>query len=370
MAFGRLRKPNAPISRASGIGSFTEQGTLMGGDGMELFDLKVEPSHLHPGFKRLLDPNMAAERAVLSTWACGFHDRDKKFVREFQTTFESSLWELYLHAVLKELGQRIDFGHHAPDFLVTSPSCFTIEATIAAPPLGGAPALGTGVPEIPADLNEFNRQATLRTCNAISSKLKRYREHYSTLDHVKDRPFVLALAPFDRPLPYLEYDRPIQAALYGRHIDEERTMAEGMSAVLEREIVAVWKRPGVDVPVGLFCSDVCKEISAVVYSAVAGWGKVRALADSPNQLSAYTTLHATTSSSMPEVRHALKRDYSEHLLDGLHVLHNPFAERPLPVDVFKHPSVSQDWIGRDGSLHRVREDGFLMTRQIFTILPV
>ncbi|WP_338339001.1 hypothetical protein [Xanthomonas euvesicatoria] len=338
---------------------------------MELFDLKVELSRLHPGFKRLLDPNLAAERAVLSDWASGFHDRDKKFVKEFQTTFESSLWELYLHAVLKELGQGIDFSHHAPDFLVIGPSCFTMEAVIAAPPLGGAPAIGTGAPEIPADLNEFNREATLRACNAISSKLKRYREHYSTLDHVKDRPFVLALAPYDRPLAYLEYDRPIQAALYGCHIDEERTMAEGMSTVLEREIVAVSKRLGVDVPVGLFCSDVCKEISAVVYSPVAGWGKMRALADSPDQLSAYITLHASTSSLMPEVRRARKRDYSEHLLDGLHVLHNPFAKHPLPVDVFKHPSVSQDRIGRDGSLHRLRTGGFLMTRQIFgfSILP-
>ncbi len=342
----------------------------MGGDGVELFELKVEPSHLHPGFKRLLDPNLAAERAVLSAWASGFQDRDKKFVKEFQTTLESSLWELYLHAVLKALGQRIDFAHHAPDFLVTNPSCFTMEATIAAPPMGGAPAIGTGVPEIPADLNEFNREATLRACNAISSKLKRYREHYSTLGHVKDRPFVLALAPFDRPLAYLEYDRPIQAALYGRHIDEEQTMAEGMSTVLEREIVAVSKRPGVDVPVGLFCSDACKEISAVVYSAVAGLGKVRALADSPEQLSAYTTLHASTTSLMPVMRRARKRDYSEHLLDGLHVLHNPFAKHPLPIDVFKHPSVSQDRIGRDGSLHRIREEGFLMTRQIFSILPV
>jgi hypothetical protein len=342
----------------------------MGGDGMELFDLKVEPSHLHPGFKRLLDPNLAAERAVLSAWASGFHDRDRKFVKEFQTTFESSLWELYLHAVLKELRLGIDFTHHAPDFLVTNPSCFTMEATIAAPPLGGAPAIGTGAPEIPADLNEFNREATLRACNAISSKLKRYRQHYSTLDHVKDRPFVLALAPFDRPLSFLEYDRPIQAALYGRHIDEERTMAEGLSTVIEREIVAVSKRPGVDVPVGLFCSDVCKEISAVVYSAVAGWGKVRALADSPGQLTVYTTLHASTSSSMPEVRRARKRDYSEHLLDGLHVLHNPFATHPLSVDVFKHPSLSQDRIERDGSLHRTRKEGFLMTRQIFSVLPV
>jgi len=42
---------------------------------------------------------------------------------------------------------------------------------------------------------------------------------------------------------------------------------------------------------------------------------------------------------MPEVRRARERDYSEHLLDGLRVLHNLFAKHPLSVDVFKNPSV-------------------------------
>lgn len=204
-----MRKLMLPPRGHQALVLLLSRGALLDGGGMELLDLKAEPSDLHPGFKRLLDPNLVAERAVLSAWASGFHDRDKKFVKEFQITFESSLWELYLHAALKELGQSVDFVHRAPDFLLTGPRCITMEATIAAPPLGGAPASGTGVPEIPADLNEFNREATLRACNAISSKLKRYRDHYSTLDHVKDRPFVLTLAPFDRPLAYLECDRPI-----------------------------------------------------------------------------------------------------------------------------------------------------------------
>ncbi len=337
---------------------------------MDLFDLRVDQSQLHPALVRLLDPSMAAERAVLSEWATGFRDRDRKFVREFQTTFESSFWELYLHAVLKELGHGMDYAHHAPDFLVTSPLCFTLEATITAPPLGGAPAIGSDAPEIPNDLNEFNREATLRTCNSISYKLRRYREHYSTLEHVRDRPFVLALAPFDRPLSFLEYDRPIQTALYGRHIDEEQSMADGLSTLIEYEVATVSKRAGVDVPVGLFCSDACKEISAVVFSPIAGWGKMRALADSPDPLSVYTTLHTSIDSLMPEVRHAKKRDYSEHLLDGLHVLHNPFAEHPLPTDAFLHPRVSQDWIGDDGFHHRSRPDDFLMTRHIFSILTL
>lgn len=32
----------------------------------------------------------------------GFEDRDGKFVKEFQTTFNSSFWELYLFACLRD----------------------------------------------------------------------------------------------------------------------------------------------------------------------------------------------------------------------------------------------------------------------------
>jgi hypothetical protein len=38
---------------------------------------------------------------VLTDWARGFIDRDGKFVKEFQTTFNSCFWELYVYAVLK-----------------------------------------------------------------------------------------------------------------------------------------------------------------------------------------------------------------------------------------------------------------------------
>ena len=53
-----------------------------------------------------------------------------KFVREFQTTFNSSFWELYLFAVLKNPGIEVDFSHSSPDFVAKNLP-LTIEATIA-----------------------------------------------------------------------------------------------------------------------------------------------------------------------------------------------------------------------------------------------
>jgi hypothetical protein len=57
---------------------------------------------------------MAAERRVISEWSEGFQDRDGKFCIEFQTTFNSSFWELYLHACFRELGFGIEFPERCP----------------------------------------------------------------------------------------------------------------------------------------------------------------------------------------------------------------------------------------------------------------
>jgi len=104
---------------------------------LDLFTPIAEAEKLHPIFSMLLQGQYKPERDVINSWAEGFNDRDGKFVYEFQTTFESSMWELYLHAFLKELDAQIDFSHHAPDFVVdiiNKP--LTIESTIAAPPQG------------------------------------------------------------------------------------------------------------------------------------------------------------------------------------------------------------------------------------------
>lgn len=97
----------------------------------------------------LMKPSYLPEQKVLQAWADGFEDRDGKFVFEFQTTFESCMWELYLHAYLKEIGAEINLSHHAPDFVIDGPTEFCMEATIAAPARGEQSAVGYDPRSIP-----------------------------------------------------------------------------------------------------------------------------------------------------------------------------------------------------------------------------
>lgn len=47
------------------------------------------------------------------------------------------MWELYVHAFLKQLDADINFSHNTPDFVAKLSVDIIIEATIAAPPQRG-----------------------------------------------------------------------------------------------------------------------------------------------------------------------------------------------------------------------------------------
>src|ERR1700737_2388564 len=87
---------------------------------MDIFTPIVPPERFHPNFANIIGKRNPYDEAVLSKWAEGFVDRDGKFVEEFQTTFNSCFWELYLHAILKEYGMPVDFSKASPDFCVPS----------------------------------------------------------------------------------------------------------------------------------------------------------------------------------------------------------------------------------------------------------
>ena len=67
---------------------------------MDLFEVSSQLSEekLHPKFKWLRD-SLFEEIKIVEEWAKDFIDKDNKFIHEFQTTFHSSFWELYLHKV-------------------------------------------------------------------------------------------------------------------------------------------------------------------------------------------------------------------------------------------------------------------------------
>jgi hypothetical protein len=335
---------------------------------MRLFDPIVGAEQQHPNFQLLLRAGNSFNFAVLNDSAKGFFDRDGKFVEEFQTTFNSCFWELYLFAVLKEYGMPVDFSKASPDFCVPSLN-FNIEATSASNAQGTEPENAQQSSTPPPDLNAFNLRSIIRVSNSLTAKHLKYVESYAKLDHVKDRAYVVAVTNFDQPFSFIACQRPIEAVLYGYYVNEERYLATGRESRIEgEELLRVFKDSGSPIDLGLFCTPAYKEISAVIFNGCATMGKVRALSADPNPRIIFTALRLNPASNKPHFIKQPKQEYKENLLDGLRIYHNPFATHPLEPGLFRKNSVFQ-WYFEGNETLVEQHEGDLLFRSVQTFVP-
>ncbi len=145
---------------------------------MNLFSPIVDQSKLHPNFKNVIAEPEDYARKVLSEWADGFVDRDGKFVKEFQTSFNSSFWELYLFASLKALEFNIDFSYNRPNFVASNNAItFCIEASITS---SAVDSLNEWEADYhPDKIKTINKDkivdvATIRLANTLATKYNKY----------------------------------------------------------------------------------------------------------------------------------------------------------------------------------------------------
>lgn len=338
---------------------------------MRLFDPIVDEDRQHQNFRNLLSIRNGFVFDVLNDWARGFVDRDGKFVQEFQTSFNSGFWELYVFAVLKKFGLQVDFSKARPDFCIPSTN-LNIEATVASNSRLGEPeSAGLSKEPPPHDLNAFNRYSIIRLSNSLATKHRMYLASYARLDHVKDHSFVVAVTNFDQPFSFLTCQRPIEAVLLGYYVDEERYLATGgREGRLEGEqLLRVFKDNDSPVELGMFTTPAYHEISAVISSSCATMGKVRAMSSDPNPNIVFTALRLNPNSDRPHIIREPKRRYEENLLDGLRVYYNPFATHPVNPSVFRHRSVFQ-WYCDETGVCAEQHEGQLLSRQVMTLLDL
>lgn len=322
---------------------------------MDLFTPVVPDDQLHPNFVRANIPERIGEREVVSGWAEGFPDRDNKFVREFQTTFNSSFWELYLHAVFKSYSFGMNWVHSSPDFwLQTQFGDVIVEAVTANAAQGAMPEWEklNIITEHVRNKNfwPLNREAIIRLSSALLTKIRKYDTSYRLLPHVPRKPFVLAVAPFEQADFQYQYDRPMRALLYDDYVDETayyrdpKRYPNGPPSVRLGEIE---KDNGNTFNLGVFQNDGWSELSAVIFSCVATWGKTVAMSRRP-RLGVVETSWGTDASGRSVKRTNPVGVPSETISDGLQIFHNPFARTPLDLRVFRRAGVVQHFVSPNG----------------------
>lgn len=312
---------------------------------VNLFESLVPEDKRHKNYVSILGSIQQADRNELQRWAKGFPDRDNKFVKEFQTTFNSGFWEVYLYALFNEMGIKMDWSHSTPDFIIEiEGKKIVIEATIAAAAMGKTPEWEKKIEAVPTRFKKMNIESIIRLSNSITSKYKKYKDEYCKLEHVKSNPFVIAVAPFEQPYFNQQYDTPIMALLYDYYVDEDAyndnpyLYPNGPPGI---SMGSVKKENGAEIVLGFFEDDSFSDISVILLSTTATWGKVEAMSKN-NSITRYiNTLWWSNTDGDPVFRPLTKQNHKEKIRDGLLVFHNPYAKHPINANIFKVDGVVQ-----------------------------
>ncbi|MDD2732642.1 MAG: hypothetical protein PHF56_01775 [Desulfuromonadaceae bacterium] len=345
---------------------------------IDLFTPVVPDENQHSNFRVITTPGLYShERDVLASWAEGFVDRDGKAVKEFQTTFNSTFWELYLHAAFQDLGFLADYSKEAPDFILSKDGYQIIaEATIASNPEGYPAEWERDVTKEAIqklDAEEIVELAAVRLANAVATKHKKYVESYSKLDHVKGLPYVICVAPFEQPFFFEQSDNAIRRVLYSFDRYLFKDMPEEQKRVIFGEVYfdSFVKSSGIEIELGFFRNNRMKEVSAVIFSCCATFSKVRALAKNTDQQVIFMAKRHNDQGLQPLLICQEKAEYKETLLDGLILLLNPFAERPFPLDAFRGRDISIHFFDPDTEEYLVDSpQGFLFQRSCIGSFPL
>lgn len=381
---------------------------------MDLFNIAVKEKRLHPLFNRIISEELYKPTIdVINQWSKGLIGRkkeSKKFVQDFQIGFNSALWELYLNKAFIDLDFEIDYTKESPDFHLTHKSGTTVnvEAVTAnnkdneSKEYYSLESLSTSIPLNDAD---FLDQSTIKLAGKIKDKHDLFigvndkKFPYSSLAHVKDNAFIIAVAPFDNHLSFSQNNIAINRVLYG--INPPILESDGDFKV--EKIDLILNQNGQPVDLGIFTNDSYKEVSAVIFSTTGMFGKaviqaniksfVRAtryrqmtanefiknegqamLGVSHREISDNSSIFSTRliSGNLVCGSDIYMYDSSEHKethLDGLHIYYNPYASIPLEENLFSAHEITRNYYDVENqSMICKHNDGSLVSRQVFPLL--
>lgn len=333
-------------------------------------DTSDDDEKFHTKYRLLSNHHLAmGQRQILQEWADGFVDRDGKALYEFQTTFHSMFWEFYIHQVLKEMGEKIDFSKNRPDFIVQNPDGshkMYIEAVVSQIKRGGREEEARSNNDLMKvirplwklkDYHSIINEGIVRASNSINEKLKKY-EKYSKLDWVNtNAPYIIGVSSYSQVNYGLESHYPIFALLYGLYIN-----GDGTSFFKKKNII----KPNTEseIALNIFNDETYSDISAIMFSSKVTLGKLANLAKSRglegSEFSANVNLYFDD--EHPHFKPVIvNKDNPELLVDGLMILHNPKAKVPLDKTIFSNLGITQIYIN-DGRLEVEAISPFLINR--------
>ncbi|WP_276500681.1 hypothetical protein [Terrimonas pollutisoli] len=321
----------------------------------EILIPQVPAEKLHAYFKIMIEQQgYEAARNLIKEIVYSYVDVDGNYIKDFQTTgFDARLWELYLHVYLHTAGFKIDNSYQAPDYFI---SYFGDQLAIEAVTVNRSSTFDEPAPKGALEVLKLNRDyMPIKFGSALYTKLQK---KYWVKDHIKGKPFILAIHDFHMPatmdsLGSMTWSRDALADyLYGyrmkitinddgdivRHIHDN---GHGVEPVMEKIESHTWKSK--TIPSNFFGLPDAENISAVLFTNNATlttfnrMGKLAGLGNKDIKMLRIVSMYDPDPYATEPIRKVFDLDdpdYEEAWADGLIMYHNPDAKFPVEPALF------------------------------------
>ncbi|MBG1233962.1 hypothetical protein [Aestuariivirga litoralis] len=309
-----------------------------------LFDFgDREPNEM---FRYLVNKAHQPAAWALTQIYMSFPKPDRNWVSDCQSNhFHTRLWEAQLLASLREQGLLVEQPVESPDFRIQNKRGGEawIEAVTANPP-ADYNHMNAPIADMPTEKEEvFFGPAALRFAKTIGNKLER---NYDQMDHVKGKPFVLAIADFHAGGSMI-WSR---EGLTGYLLGAGATVAEVNGKPQAVPLPAEFLLGPAKFPAGLFRDDKHAGLAAVVFTNACSISKlsrvpISAAATAPEgyrftRMGVFFDRTPGALKPRPFCLDITSEEYRALWPQGfepwtaeLEVFHNPFARHPLPFDL-------------------------------------
>ncbi|OWP20316.1 hypothetical protein CBF90_02045 [Microbacterium sp. AISO3] len=319
---------------------------------VDFFAKVAKESKLHERFKYLRDsPSAIAAKRLIEVAMRWYENQDGSYIEQFQTTgFDARVWELYLWAVLREAGHRVEQPKPAPDFLARGiVGDFYVEATTSNPPPANQVV---PLPKTEDEIFEYvHNYLPTRFSGPLWAKLN--DKGYWTREGLDlTIPFVIAIQDFHQELSMTWSQSALFEYLYGVRIEDVES--DGKVQRVEVPVSRI-KWGTKDFPSGFFKLPDSEHVSAVAFNAAGTLSKfnrmgIAADMGDPSVTVKHRGRRYSKDNTGVEVdfEQFVGPGYEEDWVDGLTVFHNPKALNPLPFEAF--PGAAH--VFEENGLHR------------------
>lgn len=313
---------------------------------IDLFSLQnLTEDQLHPYFKILnTEDSYLPAKELLKIISQNYNDIDGNFVKAFQTeAFDQRFFELYIYCLLKEEYFTLNREYKYPDFVIEDENGkvkFGLEVTSI--------NSKKSVDKIPTTINPLDITIDIngkiqRWARLLDTKLNHtikingIEKHYWELDHLKDKPFILAVNDFQGFLQMTWSFEFLLSYCYG--LDDNYNTNGLLPNEVQKDLKQILKK---EINLRFFSQPGAEYISAIIVNPSATLSKFNRMGKERGYGKKNIDIYCTK--SFYDIENditVVHQDYlddsveiSEKFTDGLIVLKNPNAVNPIYDELF------------------------------------